>query len=64
MNPAGRSDFNRVIQFEAPTTDWSKRDYGQGTLGTSATASQGNASLSIQPRGYVLMQSVPLAAGG
>jgi RHS repeat-associated protein len=56
--------IDRVLGMEAPTTDWSIR-YGQpGTLAASTTASQGTLSLSLQPRGWVPIRSVPLSSLG
>jgi len=58
------TDIDRVLGMEAPTTDWSILWSAQGTLGSSTTVTQGSSSLSIQPRNYVPIQSVPLSSLG
>ena len=56
--------IDRVLGMETPTTDWKILWSLPGTLGTSSTATQGSSSLSVQPGGYVPMQSVQLSSLG
>jgi hypothetical protein len=58
------SDIDRVLGMEAPTTDWHVLGSAPGTLGSSSASTQGASSLSIQPRGWVPIQSAQLSQLG
>ncbi len=51
----------RILGFEAPTTDWSSPT---GTLGQSTTVSQGSRALSVVPNNWTEIDSVPLSSLG
>lgn len=52
------SDSERILGFEAPSSDWSSP---QATIVLSTTASQGEHSLSVAPSGWTEITSVPLS---
>jgi hypothetical protein len=49
----------RVLGFEAPTTDWSG-----GAISSSSTVSQGAAALAVSPNGWTELTSIPLSSLG
>ena len=47
----------RVLGFEAPTSDWTG-----GSITASSTVSEGAAALALSPNGWTVLTSVPLSS--